>query len=276
MTLKHTPILRRFEKLDSVCNICQGTFPTLTDDHVPPKACPPATDRVISKLHYELTGDRSFRPRNSQNGVTFRTLCSTCNNILGSRYDHELADFCRKVEVYLKSSIKLPDSFEVSAKPGLIIRSVLGHLLAAKTESDEVVMDSLIRPCLLDQSVPVPESIHLLYWVYPYERTTILRDFAMPARRGDLSKFGVYSLLKFYPIAFLMSHELNEYEGLDSLSAFNSLDPQADATVRIQLRPSRRASWPEECSKDNFLMIGRAAESSVISEPRATRRKKRH
>lgn len=274
MSTKRSPTLRKFVKSDLLCNICQGTFPSLTEDHVPPRACPPAADRVISKLSYELTGDKSFRPRHSQNGVTFRTLCATCNSILGSRYDHELAGLCSKIESFVESSLKLPDSFELSARPGAIIRSVLGHLLAAKSESDEVVVDSMIRPCVLDQSIPVPESIHLLYWVYPYERTAILRDFVMPAKRGDLRGFGFYSLLKFYPIAFLVSHETNEYEGLDSLNAFNSLDPKAEATFRIQLKPSRKEFWPEECSKDNLLIFGRAAESSVYSVPRVKRHNK--
>lgn len=177
-------IVEKFKKKDRICNICQ-LEKELSEDHVPPKACPPAKNIFIYKLLSEMTGDRSFRPRISQNGVTYETICSDCNNKLGNRYDWALGEFSQKIESFVESSLTLPNYFEVECYPNAIMRSVLGHLLAAKTQTDEVVIDTLIRPCILDNSLPIPNDVHIFYWVYPYEKISILRDFGMPAVRGN-------------------------------------------------------------------------------------------
>jgi len=67
------------------------------------------------------------------------------------------------------------------------------HLLAAKTETDEVIIDKLIRPCILDPSLPIHDDIHIFYWIYPYEKTIIFRDFGMPAVRGQFNKPGFFN-----------------------------------------------------------------------------------
>ena len=262
-------IIEKFNKKDNICNICQQEK-ELSDDHVPPKVCPPAKNIVISRLLYEMTGERSFRPRISQNGITYKTICSDCNNGLGTRYDWALGEFSQKIENFINSKLILPDSFEIECHPNAIMRSVLGHLLAAKTETDEVVIDNLIRPCILEPSLPVPDDIHLLYWVYPYEKTIILRDFVMPAVRGHLQTSGFFNMIKFYPIAFLITHQLNSYEGLLSLHRFNKLTPSDKANIPINLRSIKSSTWPEECpGTENFLFLSRSANDSVYAVPKA-------
>ncbi|MEB3122594.1 MAG: hypothetical protein VKL41_15405 [Snowella sp.] len=157
MKNKKQRIIEKFIKKDNICNICQQPR-KLSDDHVPPQACPTAKSRVISKLLYEMVGDRSFRPRISQSYVYYKTICSECNNNLGSKYDLALSEFSKKVQSFVESSIALPDLFEVECYPNAILRSILGHLLAAKTETDQVVIDSLIRPSILDESLPIQGS----------------------------------------------------------------------------------------------------------------------
>ena len=259
--------VQKFVKKDGICNICQRQV-KLSADHVPPKVCPPAKRRIISKLLNEITGDRSFRPRISQSGIQYKTICGECNSSLGSDYDWALGQFSQTVEGFISSSIALPASFEVECCPNAIIRSVLGHLLAAKTEHDDVVIDSLIRPSIRDKSVPIHEDIHVFYWIYPYEKTIILRDFGMPAVRGSFDKPGFFSMMKFYPIAFLVTHQLPEYEGLHSLHQFNGLSVDSKARLTVHLQTIKSPTWPEEClGLDNFLMVGRAAHDSVYSVP---------
>jgi hypothetical protein len=262
--LHQSSIIEKFTKKDNFCNIC-GQAKVLSDDHVPPKVCPSAKNTVISKLLYQMTGDKSFRPRISQNGITFKTICSDCNNWLGSKYDWALGEFANKVEGFIQSNLILPDSFEVECQPNAIIRSILGHILAAKTQTDNVVIDQLIRTCILDDSLPIHDDIHVFYWVYPYEKTVILRDFGMPAVRGRFDVPGFFNMIKFYPIAFLATHRLPEYENLDSLSQFNKLSPNDKANIPIRLSPLRNATWPEQCDMENFLMVGRAANDSVYA-----------
>jgi len=261
-------IVEKFYKKDGFCNICEQEK-DLSMDHVPPKVCPSAKNTVISKLFYQMTNNRAFRPRISQNGITFKTLCNACNNSLGTRYDQCLGDFSRTIESSIESNLILPSSFEMECRPNAIMRSVLGHLLAAKTETDEVIIDKLIRPCILDPSLPIHDDIHIFYWIYPYEKTIIFRDFGMPAVRGQFNKPGFFNMIKFYPIAFLITHQLDEYEGLDSLHDFNHLSASARATISIKLNPVRNSTWPEECGMDNFLIVGSTAKDSIYAIPKS-------
>ncbi|MEH2214853.1 hypothetical protein [Nostoc sp.] len=267
-------IVEKFKKKDRICNICQ-LEKELSEDHVPPKACPPAKNIFIYKLLSEMTGDRSFRPRISQNGVTYKTICSDCNNKLGNRYDWALGELSQKIEGFVESSLTLPNYFEVECYPNAIMHSVLGHLLAAKTQTDEVVIDTLIRPCILDNSLPIPNDVHIFYWVYPYEKISILRDFGMPAVRGNFQVPGFFNMIKFYPIAFLITHQLSSYEGLLSLHKFNQLCPSDKANVQIDLHPIKPSTFPEDCTGvDNFLMLGRTANDSVYAVSKSKKIKK--
>ena len=257
--------IEKFVKKDNICNICTQTK-KLSADHVPPKACPPVKERCINKLIYKIVEDNSFSKRFSQSGVQFTTICQECNNNLGSKYDLELADLSQKIQSFVETSLILPDSFEVECCPNAVMRSVLGHMLAAKTETDEVVIDSLVRPCVLDESVSIPSDIHIFYWVYPYDEIIILRDFAMPAVRGQLNVSGLFNLLKFYPIAFLIAYQLEVYEGLSNLDSFNNLSVKDKDKLRIDLRPAKSSTWPEEClGRENYLLVGRTANDSVNS-----------
>ena len=272
-TKRHqSSIVEKFYKKDKVCNIC-GLEKNLSDDHVPPKVCPSPKNIVVSKLHYQMIGDNSSRPRISQNGITFKTICSDCNNWLGSKYDFALGELTRKVKSFIDSSLILPDSFEVECQPNAIIRSVLGHFLAAKTENDEVVIDQIIRPFILDPLLPIHEDIHVFYWIYPYEKTVIMRDFGMPAVRGRFDLPGFFNMIKFYPIAFLITHKLPNYEYLDSLSKFNKISPNEKGTIPIRLKPIRNSSWPEECDDGNIVAFGRTANDSVYAVPKTEKLK---
>lgn len=208
--------------------------------------------------------------------MTYKTICSDCNNKLGDKYDWALGEFSRKVESFVESKLTLPDFFDIECYPNAIMRSILGHLLAAKTETDEVVIDKLIRPSIFDDSLPIHNDIHIFYWVYPYKNISILRDFGMPAVRGDLQSCGMFNMIKFYPIAFLITYQLSNYEGLLSLHQFNQLPPGNKAKVQIDLRPIRRLTFPEECiGMENFIMLSKAANDSVHAVPKQDKNKKR-
>ena len=262
--------IEKFVKKDNICNICCKETKGLSVDYVPPKACPPVSERCISKLTYQIVGDKSFSDRFSQSGVQFKTICQKCNNHLGSKYDSQLADLSHKIQSFVETSVHLPDSFEVECFPNAVMRSVLGHILAAKTQTDEVVIDSLIRPCILDELVSIPSDIHIFYWIYPYDKIIILRDFAMPAVRGRFNVPGLFNMLKFYPIAFLIAYKLDAYEGLPNLDSFNNLSVTDKGKLTINLRPAKRPNWPEEClGRENYLLFGRAAnDDSVYSLPK--------
>jgi hypothetical protein len=97
----------------------------------------------------------------------------------------------------------------------------------------------------------------------------------MPAVRSNLHTFGMFNMIKFYPIAFLITHQLPKYEGLLSLHQFNQLPPGDKAKLQINLRPIRSSTFPEECSgNENYLAFGRTANDSVLALPRQKKGKK--
>ncbi len=78
----------------------------------------------------------------------------------------------------------LPSFTYIKTKPIRFIKCLLGHLLAAKTEIDNSKFDGLVRNLIFSDSTAIPSNINILYWIYPYDCTVILRDFTMPAKRG--------------------------------------------------------------------------------------------
>ena len=91
----------------------------------------------------------------------------------------------------------------------------------------------------------------------------------MPAVRGRFNVPGLFNMLKFYPIAFLIAYELDTYEGLPNLDSFNNLSVTDKGKLTINLRPAKRPNWTEEClGRENYLLVSRAADDSVYSLPK--------
>jgi hypothetical protein len=257
-------------KSDNICNICQEQT-ELTKDHVPPKTCQKFSQVLIHKLLSDSKTDKGFSPQIGQNGLYYKTICPDCNNnILGGKYDKYLGDFTKNIESLIKSSIMIPGKISVRCYPNAIARSLLGHLLAAKTETDEVVLDQLIRPCVLDETISIPSSINIFYWIYPYKNIKVIRDFAMVSCTNTTRNFGYFNLLKFYPVAFLIAHDLEEYDNLDSLKDFKNMPFDQEAEISIKLNPIRYSNWPEDINNTNrFLLFGQSTfNDSVNVTPR--------
>ena len=62
------------------CNIC-GKLGNLTEDHVPPKGSITPEKVGVRSLVQTMKAVDSRIGQLFQNGVKFRTLCSTCNNV---------------------------------------------------------------------------------------------------------------------------------------------------------------------------------------------------
>ena len=251
------------------CNICLKES-SLTWDHIPPKGgidINPVDQETVFQRMTVRNREKQFMSI-SQNGVKYRTLCSDCNNNwLGVKFDPVLNDFSLGIGEFLKTTIKLPITFQFKTRPTTLIRAVLGHLLASKAEIDEVVIDKIIREFFFEENAPIPDSINMFYWVYPYQNITIMRDFVMPAVRGNFGSLGFFSILKYYPIAYLMC-DLKKYENLNEMTKFRSLSTEDTALVTIDLSVIHHPLWPEVADKGNFIMGGASLDSSVHATPR--------
>lgn len=248
------------------CNICLNDS-ELTFDHIPPQGSTEIKTIEQENIFHRLTQkERKFNI--SQNGVKYRTICSVCNNDkLGTRLDPILNNFSQSISLFLKSNLILPNFIEIETRPTALIRTIIGHLLAAKIDIGESEIDKLMRSFVFDYNLIIPRDINIFYWIFPYENTIILRDFAMPAIRNNFREIGIFSVLKYFPIAFLLT-DLSEYEGLPSLTSYRNLRADEFAKITINLKNIRNPEWPENVTRGNFIIGGADFKSSVFATPR--------
>jgi len=253
----------------SQCNICKRMKP-LSWDHVPPKGGIHLSSVEQETVFQHMTMPKDNRKYSiSQNGVKYRTICKECNEIIGRKYDPVLNDFAYNVGRILKTKLTLPSIIYYKTKPNLLIRAILGHLLAAKADIDEVTVDEQVRNIIFDEDASIPEEIKIFYWVHPYINTVIIRDIAMPAVRGKFSegKVGFFSILKYFPIAYLISN-LKEYEGLSEFTSYRNSKPQDIIDIPINLKDIRGPEWPEIVDDGNIIVGGKSIHSSVSAIPK--------
>ncbi|MCR4345817.1 MAG: hypothetical protein NUV55_01230 [Sulfuricaulis sp.] len=246
---------------EGVCNIC-GTYGPLTEDHTPPKGSIRVSQvemRHITGLLSTGKADREFRL--SQNGVKYRTLCARCNNtLLGANYDPAFIDFTSQIGAFLKSSLALPPTMNVKAKPQKIMRSVLGHISAQGVDRYKKGPNTEpLRDYILDPSAPLPAAINIYYWIYPFQRQVLVRDCAL----SDL-KVGqpvVIWLMKFFPVTFMVTW--NEPAGyafrVPILSTHRTLGINGEVELPIPLRPIVHEFWPQAPTQYSFLLYGQEA-----------------
>ena len=250
----------------SKCNICLKES-EMTFDHIPPRGSIEIQPVEQENIFHRLTqNQRKFNL--SQNGVKFRTICSVCNNErLGAELDPVLNEFTKSVSLVLKSKLTFPQYIEIETQPNLLIRAILGHLLAAKIKIDDSVIDKSIRDFVFDYNIPIPNDINIFYWIYPFQEIEIMRDFGMPSIRNKFKDIGLFSILKFFPVAYLIS-DLNEYENLPSLISYKTKNFEDKSNITIDLKKIKPQFWPNNIENGNFMIGGARFDSSVIASPR--------
>lgn len=257
-----------YNKADNICNICRKRG-ALSEDHVPPKGT--LLDRVVLMDNYGKQfqeDDSKPRVRLSQSGIRFKTICRSCNGRLHD-YDRKLIAFSRNILDELRRNQDDPAFNEVivDGYPNAVMRSILGHLLAAKVETDKTGVDEKIRSFILDDSKSIPETVSVYYWFYPYPNVRIARDFV---RFFNNKQCGFNSVIKFPPVGFLVT-DLPNIRGLENLNKFKDNGPDYKTKITLMLRPFNREGWPEEVGDDNpFTAFGKSFCNSLIAKPKKT------
>lgn len=249
------------------CNICLAQS-KLTWDHIPPKGGIELTEVEQKNIMQHLTDSKNTNYVLSQNGVKYRTICSTCNNsLLGAKYDTALNAFTNELSSFLKTSLQIPPVVMFRTQPGMIIKCIIGHLLAAKGDLENNLIDQQFRDYFLDDSKVIPADYKVFYWVYPYNSIKIIRDIGMPSIRGNFkSKFSLFSTLRYFPIAFLIT-DAEDYCGLNEVSKYCSGSIEDFIEIPIDFSQKFDENWPEY-GEDNFIMGGESLQSGVSAVPR--------
>jgi len=257
------------------CNIC-GATGKLSWDHVPPKGGITPTGIEILPVGGMLTAkDKAGKTIISQNGIKYRTICERCNNErLGKGCDPALNTFAGDVGRICISPVIPPRVVRISAKPLNIMKGVLGHLLAANTiEFEEAGFNTPMRECFLNPSAPIPDMLHIFYWVYPYPFQVIKQDIGMPARRGRFNDgFGFFKILKYFPVAYLVT-DLLAYEDLSELTVHRRAKPGEIREISIRFDKKFPWEWPDNVDPGNFILMGATGMEGIHGKPRMTTRR---
>ena len=242
------------------CAICEKHGP-LTVDHVPPKGAIRVSAVEMTSLISRISADpKKERSELSQNGVKFRSLCATCNNVfLGAGYDKDLIAFTTKVGEVLKSPIALPAVTSIRGKPHAILRSVIGHMLGAGVGlKPSGTMGEGMAAYFLDQSMPMPKELDCYYWPYPYNDQVIIHLAALVDSLGAGRPPTVFKLIKFFPLAFLLTWENYDPSrwGLENLCEHRRLGFHDETDLWLRTHPLPHQLWPETPQNTSAVMFG--------------------
>lgn len=246
-----------------MCNIC-GTFCTLTEDHVPPKGSIAPQKMGIKSLAQTVDPIDPKVVRLSQNGVKFRSLCPSCNNHrLGKKFDPALNSFSQSVARIIRncSHLSLPSRVEVSLQPQRVVRSIIGHLLAAEIREDmssapvSEPMRDLMRHYFLDTSVDLPSEFNVYCWPYRARHQVIFKGVGILS--GDQIVIGDF--LKYFPVAFWLTYQapdrIREVMRDREISVHgNGFDDWSAAVIGTKEKDTFRPNWPES-PDDNEVMV---------------------
>jgi hypothetical protein len=258
--------IRYYDSKEGYCNIC-GEYGKLTFDHVPPKGCVGIQTRNVALLTdaFDCKKLTQYNSRQFQNGLKFKSLCEVCNNkLLGIEYDPYLNEFAAKVSNYanliISHGISLPKSIDIEIKPQRVVRSVIGHLLAAQVREDmctpreKAPYIEAIRQYFLDPSASTPKELEVYYWLYPSDIQVIILGCGLMSINKMEPIIGEF--IKFYPIAFWVTWDKPKVDiSLQSLTKNKDLliDDLLTATISIKNIP--RVDWPEHPSDDEMVLL---------------------
>jgi hypothetical protein len=251
----------------SICNLCRQEK-NLSWDHVPPKGGIELSPIEMNTILDLMSGDQEKpQTRESQNGMKYRTICSDCNSYLGTEFDPTINDFAISIGRYLKSNLQLPEVINHKVKPQRLMKALLGHLIAAKTNIENTLFDQQAREYVLDISAPLPDDINIFYWVYPYDCSITIRDFSLFTPRGTFNEPGIFQTLKYFPLAYLCCDK-SEYANLSILSWYRNAGIDDEIELPISLKRVEHRYWPEAPEDNNIFLGGKSALNSIHAIPK--------
>lgn len=243
---------------DRICNICKKESPSkLSYDHIPPKGGVNITDMLIGNYN-NFSAEFELPKQTSQNGIKFRTLCRDCNSML-SKYDRPFNDLMNSASYIVKCPFILPKTILLKTYPTRVIKSLLAHLLSAKTGFCDMATDKIIRDFILNRENVLSKNIRIFVWFFPYNITIIKNDLFQ-------IKDGIrvhYSILKSYPLAYAVSFDNKVLCNTTEITSYNTNNDEHEAEIKMYLH-TFTPLYPENGTyinaqltiKDNYGVFG--------------------
>ncbi|WP_178861265.1 hypothetical protein [Thiomicrorhabdus cannonii] len=235
---------------EGYCVIC-GDYGKLTRDHVPPKKC-----NNLKSVELKTLLQHSSEKSTSQGGTHFQTICTNCNShLLGTEYDPSLVEFSNAITGLAlgksRDLVVLPRVTGVDIKPQRVARSVVGHVLAAIAVDEaqsglvDAPMSSAMREYFLDETLPLPDSLEIYYWLYPSNNQVVMKNVAKGILGTGKSIFG--HVIKFLPLGFwLVWDKPEDFKiGFRSLLQNKSIGIDSEVHALVDLHGVPSLNYPE-------------------------------
>ena len=249
------------------CRIC-GKLRELSEDHIPPQSC-----GNKSPVEYYFGSKRII----SQNGLKFKTICTECNNErLGAIYDKELMKLYNEVKPIYNTKLYLTIKYSIiEFNTQNVIKSLLGHFLAARHTEKEEYNNILMQP-LGDEGIfdnyreyflgnnNKLDGFQIFYWYYPYETIKIYPYFAFIPDYFGQGNYPIYgSLFKFFPISVFI---LNNNSSKSSFT-FEKLRHDVDERkITLRLQENVPKDWPEIPDRKGIVLMN--SKSTIKAQKR--------
>jgi hypothetical protein len=224
------------------CALCR-TYADLTEDHIPPESLGNGGRWVARSYLTTASADKELIfGREFRSGIRFRTLCKECNNGLGGREDKALADFFERVSKLINSPLILNNVMRVTAKPNLIYRAILAHIIAANDQGIPTAFDTEGRNVFFRKQSLGLSSWSLFYWIYTGPSIFVMRNAYYTVWR-PLEIIPI-QVLKCFPLAFMFAQK-PWFSGLPNLLRFAR--PRDDEEIELPILMNARENldtWP--------------------------------
>lgn len=234
------------------CALCR-TYANLTEDHIPPETLGNDGSWIAHSYLTSAAGDKELIfGREFRGGIRFRTLCRDCNNGLGGREDKALADFFQRVLKLLNSPLILNPIMRVSAKPNLIYRALLAHIIAANDSGMPTAFDAEGRNLFFGKQSLSLSSWSLFFWIYTGPSIFVMRN-AYYAHWDPVEVIPI-QILKCFPLAFMFAQK-PWFGGLPNLLNFAQHRDEEEIELPILMRArENHQAWPA-VPHGNTLML---------------------
>lgn len=252
------------------CNICLQ-LSVLTWDHVPPKGGIELQPLEVESIAGILAKNENMHFKTvMREGVRYRTICKKCNEqLLGQTLDPVMNDFHLTVGRFLKSQLYFPEQVKIRTKPILLIKAVIGHLLASKVDLDQSPFDNRLREAFLEDHIS--KEINVFYWAFPYNQQRVVRDFAKGTIFGNTPNVFMLNLIKYFPIAYLVT-DAQSCDDLYNLCLYKDLNSQDEIELPIRLNKMKPIDYPEAPGDYDVTLLSNSGIDSIVGRPVASKR----
>lgn len=220
------------KKIKDTCCLC-GEVKVMTYEHVPPKAT--NNDKplkmydgleVLASNKNEGQSLEGFRYINQQRGAGDYTLCATCNNFIGDKYNQEYKRLVNDLEELIKyASNENPYMIEVKTKP-MDLMAIFKQIMAMFCSiSSTCANDKKLREFILDEmstDFDFEKYRVYLYGVHKYSKfgrivgdSVIVKENKQNLMLSEISLFPIGLILSMGKINSAIE---NDIKGVDITS----------------------------------------------------------